>query len=213
MKIFEHLILDGSEYRRLIEDDNKPLNADRARKEQEKMDREIARRRAESNGQRQHRLDEHAKRRQESIKFREEVLNAFNFTIAGEEAIKSLDCWKIQAEPKRGYASQSRQGKLFLGKIRGAMWITKSNSDLVKVDVTTTEKITFGGFLASLSPGAHIGVDMMRINDELWHPESIRVGVNARALLKHLNFEEEIAYRNFRKFKTESKLVAVEEVH
>ena len=212
-KVFENLILDGSEYRRLIEEDNKPLNADRARKEQEKMDREVARRRAESSAQRQRRLDDHAKRRQEGIRFREEVLNAFNFSIAGEESVKSLDCWKIQAEPKRGYAAQSRQGKIFLGKVRGAMWITKSNSDLVKVDVVTTDKITFGGFLASLSPGAHIAVDMMRVNDELWHPESIRVGVNARALLKHFNIEEEIAFRNFRKFKTESKLVAAEEVH
>jgi hypothetical protein len=211
-KVFENLILDGSEYRRLIEEDGKPLAADRARKEQEKMDREIARRRSESAGQRQHRLDEQAKRRQEGIKFREEVLSAFVFTVAGEETVRALACWKIQAEPKRGYAAQSRQGKLMLGKLRGSLWITKSNSDLVKVDAVTTDKITFGGFLVSLSSGAHIALDMMRVNDELWHPESIRIGLSARALLKHYNLEEEIAFRNFRKFQTDSKLVA-EEAH
>ena len=98
-----------------------------------------------------------------------------------------------------------------LGKIHGAMWVTKSNSDLMKVDATTTDKITFGGFLASLSPGAHIALDMMRVNDVLWHPEFIRVGINARALWKRVNVDVEVAFRNFHKFKTESRLVAADE--
>lgn len=210
-RVFEYLVLDGSEYQRLIEVDGKPLSPESARKEQQKMDKEIARRRGESASARQRRINEHAKRRQEGIKFREEVLNAFTFSIAGEEKLKGLDCWKIQAEPKRGYVGQSRQGKMMLGKIRGALWVTKANSDLMKVDAETTDKITFGGFLASLSPGAHIALEMMRINDELWHPEFVRVAVNARALVKRFNVEEEVAFRNFHKFKTESKLVAVEE--
>ena len=209
-KVFEYLILDGSEYERLIEEDGKPLNADRAAKEQHKMDKEIARRRAESPSARQHRRNEHAKRRQEGIKFREEVLKAFTFSIAGEEQVKGLACWKIRAEPAHGFVAQSRQGKMMLGKIHGAIWVTKANSDLIKVDAETTEKITFGGFLASLSPGAHIAFEMMRVNDELWHPEFFRIALNARALVKRINVEEEIAFRNFHKFKTESKLVAVE---
>jgi hypothetical protein len=125
--------------------------------------------------------------------------------------LKGVECWKIQAEPRPGFTAQSRQGKMMLGKVHGSMWVTKSASDLMKVDAETTDKITFGGFLASLSPGARIRLDMMRINDELWHPETIRVGIQARALLKHYNVEEEMAFRNFHKFKAESKLVAAEE--
>ncbi len=211
IKVFEFLALDGSEYKRLIEEDGKPLTADNARKEQQKMDKEIARRKAESASQRQRRLDTHAKNRQEGIKFREEMLKAFTFKIAGEEQVKGLDCWKIQGEPNKGYVPQSRQGKMFLGKLQGTLWITKSNSDLMKVDAVSIDKITYGGFLASLSPGAHIALEMMRVNDELWHPENIRVSINARALVKRFNMEEEVAFRNFRKFKTESKLVAAEE--
>ena len=210
-KVLEYLVIDGSEYERLIEENGKPLNDDRARKEQQKMDKEIARRRGESASQRQRRQNEHARHRQDRIKFREEVLSAFTFSIAGEEMIKGLDCWKIQAEPKRGYVGQSRQGRMMLGKVQGKLWVTKSASDLMKVDAVTVDKITFGGFLASLSPGAHIALDMMRVNDELWHPELIRVSVNARALVKRFNVEEEIAFRNFHKFKAESKLVAAEE--
>ena len=210
-KVFEYLVIDGSEYERLIEENGKPLNDDRARKEQQKMDKEIARRRSESASQRKHRQDEHARRRQERIKFREEVLSAFTFSIAGEEKLKGLDCWRIQAEPKRGFVGQSRQGKMMLGKIHGVLWVTKADADLMKVDAVTIDKITFGGFLARLNPGAHIALDMMRVNEELWHPENIRVSVNARALVKRFNVEEEIEFRNFHKFKAESKLVAAEE--
>lgn len=210
-KVFEFLALDGSEYKRLIEEDGKPLTATRASIEQQKMDKEIARRKAESASQRKGRVEQHTKNRQEGIKFREEVLKAFTFKIAGEETVKGLDCWKIEGEPKGSYVAQSRQGKMFLGKIRGTLWVTKLNSDLMKVDALTIGKITFGGFLASLSPGAHIALAMMRVNDELWHPEMIRISVNARALVKRFNVEEEIAFRNFHKFKTESKLVATEE--
>ena len=210
IKVFEFLILDGSEYKRLIEEDGKPLNAERTLMEQNKMDKEIERRRAESPSARQHRLDEHTKRRQEGIKFREEVLKAFTFSIAGEEQVKGMDCWKIRAEPSRGFKAQSRPGKMMLGKIRGALWVTKSGSDLMKIDAETTQKITFGGFLVSLNPGAHIALEMMRVNDELWHPEFFRIALNARALVLRMNVEEEIAFRNFHKFKTESKLVSVE---
>ena len=62
-----------------------------------------------------------------------------------------------------------------------------------------------------MSPGAHIAVEMMRVNDELWHPEWVRVAVNARALVKRFNVEEEVAFRNFHKFKTESRMVVAEE--
>jgi hypothetical protein len=212
VKVFDNLIIDGSEYRRLIEEDGNPLSADRAVKEQEKMEREIARRRAESPSQHKARLDERAKRRQEAIKFREEILNAFTFSVVGEEAVRGFDCWKIQAEPKRGFVAQSRQGKMLLGKLHGSMWVTKDGSDLVKVDAETIDKITFGGFLASLGSGSHVGVEMMRVNEELWHPQTIRAGVNARALWKRVNVEEEVSYRNFRKFQTESKMVATDEV-
>ncbi len=207
-KVFEYLVIDGSEYERMIEEDGKPLSAARVVKEQQTMDKEMARRRAESPAQRKHRQDEHAKRRQEGIRFREEVLAAFTFSIVGEEKVKGLDCWRILGEPRRGYQAHSRQGKMVLGKIRGTMWLSKANTDLMRVDAVTTDKITIGGFLASLSPGAHIALEMVRVNDELWHPESIRFSVNARALVKRFNVEEEIAFRNFRKFKTESKLVA-----
>ena len=208
----EHLMLDGSEYRRLIAKDGKPLTEDDARKEQAKMDAEMGRRRAESPQKRAERQANHKKRVDEEIKFREEVLKAFDFKIAGEETVKGIPCWKITATPKADYVAQSRQGKMFLGKLQGSIWASKEGPNWLKIEAETTGKITFGGFLASISPGAHFLIEQFRVNSELWHPERIQISVNARALVQRFHEEVEVQFRNFRKFQTESKMLALESV-
>src|SRR5438552_18946765 len=47
-KVFDYLILDGSRFKKMVEEDGKPLAPDKARKEQERMDKAIAKRRAET---------------------------------------------------------------------------------------------------------------------------------------------------------------------
>src|ERR1041384_5096500 len=58
-------IVDGSPYRRLISRDDKPLPAKEERKEQQKLDKIAADRRKETEAQRQKRLAEYEKRRQQ----------------------------------------------------------------------------------------------------------------------------------------------------
>ena len=72
-QVEEVLQLDGSRYEKLIEENGKPLPPAKAKREQEKMDRELARRRNESESAKQKRLREEAKRREEERKLREEV--------------------------------------------------------------------------------------------------------------------------------------------
>jgi hypothetical protein len=209
-RAYEHWMLDGSDYRRLVVRDGQTLSGGEAQKEQVRMDAEIAKRHAETTAQRANRQARHKRNLDEAIKFREEVLQAFAFRIAGEESLKGMPCWRIQAEPNKSFVPLSREGKLFLGKVHGTIWVTKEGLNWVKIDAETIGKITFGGFLASVTPGAHIGIEQFRVNSELWHPERIQIAVNARALLTRMHEEIELQFRNFRKFQTESKLVAVE---
>jgi hypothetical protein len=52
----------------------------------------------------------------------------------------------------------------------------------------------------------------MRVNEELWHPEWVRVRINARALWKKINADAETSYRNFRKFQVESRILDTAEI-
>ncbi len=56
-------------------------------------------------------------------------------------------------------------------------------------------------------------IDTTRINDEVWLPRHVAVHIDVRlALLKNFNVEQEITYRDYKKFHTTSKIVGVEEV-
>ncbi len=205
-KVWDYFQIDGSPYRKLIEKNGKPLPASEARKEQEKMDKEIARRRDESPSRRDKRLKAEEKEKAEGIQFREEVLRAFDFKLEGEETVVGEAAWRIAGTPKSGFRPRSRDGKM-LAKIQGQLWVAKRSGEWLKFEIETLDKLTFGAFLASVAPGARISSEQMRVNEELWHPKWARVRLNARALWMKFDAEIEVAFRNFQKFSAESKIL------
>ena len=205
-KVIEHFYIDGSTYSKLTEQDGRPLSGAEARKEQAKMDKEIARRRNESPSQRDKRLAAERKEVAEGIRFREDVLRAFDFTLEGEDVVNGFKAWRIAGARRGDFKPKSRDGKM-LAKLQGRIWVHQESNEWLKFDVETLEKISFGAFLASVSPGAHISSQQMRVNDALWHPEWMRVTLAGRALWKKIDFDLEDRYRNFRRFQTESRIV------
>lgn len=184
-KVYEYFIVDGVRRRRLIEEDGKPVPPEKGREK---------------------RLVERENRSKEAQKLRKEVVSAYVFTLLGEETIAGAKCWKIQAEPRPGFQGTTRIGK-YLNKMHGTFWISQTSYDWLRVEAETLDKITFGGFLASLTKGATFTMQQMRVNDELWHPEHFEVKFNARALMVRANIGVEGRYRNFKKFQTDSRIV------
>src|ERR1700722_17533113 len=118
---YDVLILGGHDYEKLIERDDKPLSPNDARKEQEKMDKEIKQRERES-------ADDKAKiekERREQRKFLDEIPEAFNFQLLGVENVSGKPAWVISADPKPGYQPKDRAAKL-IAKMRGKVWIDQS---------------------------------------------------------------------------------------
>lgn len=206
-KTYENFNIDGTSYRKLIERDNQPLPEADARDEQAKMDREIRKRRAESPSQRARRVAEQQKEREEGIRFRNDVLQAFDFALEGEENIGNFKAWRIRADQRAAFKPSSRDGR-HLNKVKGRIWVDQGSGEWLKFEMETTDKITWGAFIASVAPGSRIVAQQMRVNDELWHPQWIKVVANARALWKHWDATIDVAYQNFRKFQTDSKLIA-----
>ncbi len=80
---YEVMILGGHDYERLIERDDKPLSSKEARKEEDKLDKEVERRKHESEADKA----KIAKERQEQRKFLDEVPEEFNFQLLGVEQV------------------------------------------------------------------------------------------------------------------------------
>jgi hypothetical protein len=70
-----------------------------------------------------------------------------------------------------------------------------------------------GLFLARVHKGSRIIIEQTRINDEVWLPQHINVKVDVRlALLKDLNVEDDLTYRDYKKFRTGTKIVPLGEL-
>lgn len=204
------IIIRGRPCSRLIEKDGKPLSPKDRQKEDERFDKELEKRRRESEEQNSKERQRYLKQREEQRRFAREIPQAFDFTLAGEETISGHPVYVIAAEPKPGYKPRDSSAK-FLPKIHGKLWIDKSEYQWVKVEAETTDTISFGLFLARLGPGSVLGFEQQRVNDEVWLPARAHFKLDARlALLKKLRAEIQIDYRNYRKFSTDSKITIIE---
>jgi hypothetical protein len=200
----EIVFLGGHDYARLIARDDQPLSERDARKEQDKLDREIDKREHESAGDKAR----YERERREERKFLDEVPEAFFYRLVGEEMISGNPAWVILADPKPAYRPKDSRAK-FLTKVRAKIWIDKKEYQWVKVDADATEKLSVGFHMLQIEPGATVHFEQARINDEVWLPAAAKVYVNARlALFKQMHSEVDIQFRDYKKFQAESHLVA-----
>ena len=68
-------------------------------------------------------------------------------------------------------------------------------------------------FLARIHKGSGIAIENTRVNDEVWLPKHLDARVDARlALVKGFNLDFDVTYKDYKKFRTDTKIVGVGEV-
>ena len=207
----EVLQIYGEEVNKLIAKDDNPLPPAEAKKEDDKIQKIIDKRRNESESDRRRRIEKEAKDREESRKFVLEVADAVNFRLAGSETIDGRDTWVLEGEPRPEYKPKRMEAKL-LSKVGGRVWIDKTEAQWVKLDVTVLDTISFGLFLARIHKGARVVVDMTKVNDEVWLPKQVQVRLDVRvALVKEFREEIKQTFRDYKKFRAETKMTVVGE--
>jgi hypothetical protein len=211
-KTSEIMELYGEQVERLIAKDDKPLSDKDTRKEEGKIQKLIEKRKNESAEARKKREDKEEKDRQQSRQFVREVADAYNFHLADIESLAGRDTYVIDGEPRPGYQAHLKEGK-FLPKFRFRAWIDKDESQWKKLDIQCIDTVSLGLFLARIHKGSRIIIEQTRINDEVWLPQHIAVKIDVRlALLKNFNVEDDITYRDYKKFRIGTKIVPLGEV-
>jgi hypothetical protein len=211
-KTSEIMEIYGEQVERLISKDDKPLSDKEAKKEEEKIQKVIDKRKKESESERKKREEKEEKDREESRQFVREVADAYNFKLVGIDALAGRDTYVIDGEPRPGYEPHLKDAKM-LPKFRFRAWIDKDESQWKKLDIQCIDTVSFGLFLARIHKGSRIVIEQTRVNDEVWLPQHINVKVDARlALLKDFNVEDDITYRDYKKFRTDTKIVPIGEL-
>ncbi len=202
----------GEQVWRLIAKNDKPLDPKDAAKEDEKIQKIIDKRKDESESDRQKREAKDAKQVEELREFLRAVVETHTFTLVGSEMVDGRDAWVIEGEP-REHAEAHEKGANLVSKFRGRLWIDKSDIQLARFDIDATDTASVGWVLARIHKGTRVLLQRSRINDEVWLPQSLSYKLDARvALFKGYKVDAQVTYRDYKKFRTSSKIVKMGEV-
>ena len=211
-RTYEIMVLYEEPVRKLIARDDKPLSDNDARKEDEKVQKIIEKRKNESEGDRRKRLEKQDKDREDGRRFVKEIADAYTFRFAGKENLGERETLVIDADPRPGYEPHMKEAK-FLPKFRFRVWLDQNDKQWVKLDIQCIDTVSVGLFLLRVHKGSSIQIEQVRVNDEVWLPRHVSLKLDARlALLKGLNMAEDVTYRDYKKFRTDTKILPVGEL-
>ena len=205
----------GRPFRRMVLHNDKPLSAKEeqeqaaAHKKQEEERRKQQQERAqETPGQRQRRQEARDRNKQREQQEIDDIVNGFDLRLVGEEQLDGIPVWVIEGEPHKGYKFQNGMAARFASKVRGRIWVAKSDYQPVRIDAETTDTITYGGILARINKGTRVHVEYTYVNGEVWLPKRESFTASARLLLlKGFHEEGDSVYTNYRKFTADSRIV------
>jgi hypothetical protein len=211
-RTYEIMVLYEEPVRKLIARDDKPLSDNDARKEDEKVQKIIEKRKNESEGDRRKRLEKQDKDREDGRRFVKEIADAYTFRFAGKENLGERETLVIDADPRPGYEPHMKDAR-FLPKFRFRVWLDQDDRQWVKLDIQCIDTVSVGLFLLRVHKGSSIQIEQVRVNDEVWLPRHVSLKLDARlALLKGLNMAEDVTYRDYKKFRTDTKILPVGEL-
>ncbi len=206
-RTYRVLMIDGSPYNLVTAINDRPLSAYEKAAEQRKLEREIGKRQNESARERERRIEKYHRESEHDHQMLQEMVDAFQFHIAGETQVDGYNCWVMDAEPRPGYEPDDREGRVLKG-MRGRLWIDKATYQWVKVHAEVVKPVSFYGFLAKVGPGTEFDLKQAPVAGDVWMPQAFNVSVRASALgFFSENSDESDTYRDYQPMPQASALL------
>jgi len=140
----------------------------------------------------------------------QEVPEAFDFSIVGADSMAGIPVWVIDAKPKPGFRGKAKHSD-WLPKFQGRIWIDQKDFQWVRVEAETIAPVNFGWILAKLAKGSRMTFEQTRVNEEVWLPVKAKMDLKARlAILVPFSGQIEVTWRDYRKFRTDSRVLTME---
>ena len=191
----EVFFVNGQQVEKLTRKDGKDLSPDQARKEQDRVNKEVIK--LSKPGYTDPNQDQiTVSRLLQIVKFsnpRRLVLNgrdSIAYDFAGDEHAKT-----------KGRSEDA------LKKVSGTIWIDEAAHEVARMSATLDENYHLGfGLLASVAKGSNVVFDQGLIRNEAWLPTSIALHLQARALLiAGIRADGDIRFNEYRKFQTDAQ--------
>ncbi len=180
-KLYLVTMIDGTPYQRLIAVNGKPLSPSQEAKENEKQDQATSQRKAESSEQRQRRIAKYEKDRRRDHNMMEQLTEAFNFTLVGENKFRNFSVYVLKATPRPGYKPPNMDCQVLPG-MQGQLWIDQKTFQWVKVTAQVIHPVSIEGFLAQVEPGTRFELEKAPVENGIWLPSHFAMQSHAKVL-------------------------------
>jgi hypothetical protein len=182
-------LVNGIRFEQLMEHNGQPPSAE----EQKKRDKDLEKLKHETQDEQTARL----RKDQENKSFLRDLLEAFDFSVIGEEIVGGRPAYILQATPHPGYHAHGKYGKLF-SRVEGRLWVDKQDFGWVRVDGEVTQSFSMGLFVARVQRGSHIILEQTCVGDAVWVPRRLEVRASAKILfLKSLDLDRILTYSDY----------------
>lgn len=121
-KTYDHIMLEGAEYKKLVLIDGKPLDA----KTQKKVDEDLEKTRSE-----RRKLGFLSTQRTVALGGLNALERFFNNKVTGEETMLGRRTWRMESEPKAGYKASNKHEEEILAS-RHVSWFDQQEGDRIK---------------------------------------------------------------------------------
>jgi hypothetical protein len=190
VEVTRMILVNGIRFEQLMERNGKLPTAE----EQIKNDKNLEKLKHETPSEEAARL----LKTRENRSFLQDLLEAFDFQLIGEETVGGRPAYVLQAKPHPGYHPHGKYGRLF-SKVEGKLWVDKQDFGWVRVDGEVTQSFSIGILVARVQRGSHIIMEQSPVGDAVWVPRRLALKASATIfLLKSVDLERILTYSDYR---------------
>ncbi|MBZ5611727.1 MAG: hypothetical protein LAP38_25985 [Acidobacteriia bacterium] len=189
-KTYHVRMIRGSPYRELVAVNGEPLPPERQAQEQSRMTAAIAHREAESPSETARRIANYEKERRRDEVLLNQLVQAFDFKLQGEQSLDGRNVYVLRATPRQGYIPPNRDSQVLTG-MRGKLWIDTATFQWVKVEAEVVRPVWIEGFLAKVEPGTRFDLEYAPVSGGIWLPKHYGMKSRAKVLFLFTSREQE----------------------
>jgi hypothetical protein len=190
----EVFFVNREQVQKLVRKDGKDLTPDQARKEQDRVNKEVLK--ISKPGYSNPDKDEITVSR---------LLQIVAFSRPRRVQLNGRDtiAFDFAGDP---HAKTHGRGEDALKKVSGTIWIDEADREVSRMSATLDENYHVGfGLLASVAKGSNVVFDQALIRNEAWLPTAVALHLQARALLvAGFRAEIDIRFDQYKKFQTDA---------
>jgi hypothetical protein len=205
VKVFEvYPGLPGEDrYRRLIEEDGKPVPSDKLAQQDRERQRDVESysRKLSSEPEREKATRAIEKERARYTAAVDDIFRVYDVRMEQRESIGGHTTILATLTPKADPKPRTDDGRI-MTHFKALAWISESDYELVRAEIEAVDTLSFGlGLLARVHKGTVATYQRRKVNNEVWLPERVTWTASAKVLLlKSLRLRGVSEFSNYRKF-------------